>query len=105
MEDTKMGDETKKERTRASRRDFLKNSAAAVVGGAVASRLGYVPAGHAAGSDQIKNGLFGWGQRGAGGAEAAPSSSRGGKRGAGGGALKDDLGIRVDVLRKSKEAG
>src|SRR2546428_5522118 len=31
MEDKKMGDETKKERTRASRRDFLKNSAAAVV--------------------------------------------------------------------------
>ncbi len=99
-----MGDETKKERTRASRRDFLKNSAAAVVGGAVASRLGYVPAVHAAGSDIIKIGLIGCGQRGTGAAEDALSSSRGVKLVAMGDAFKDHLDTSLDVLLKSKVA-
>ncbi len=99
-----MGDETKKERTRASRRDFLKNSAAAVVGGAVASRLGHVPAVHAAGSDVIKIGLIGCGQRGTGAAEDALSSSPGVKLVAMGDAFKDHLDTSLDVLLKSKVA-
>ena len=99
-----MGDETKKERTRASRRDFLKNSAAAVVGGAVASRLVYVPAVHAAGSDKIKIGLIGCGQRGTGAAEDALSSAPGVKLVAMGDAFKDHLDTSLDVLLKSKVA-
>jgi myo-inositol 2-dehydrogenase/D-chiro-inositol 1-dehydrogenase len=55
-------------RTRsATRRDFLKNTAAAA-GAAVATQLS-LPAVHAAGSDRIKVGLVGCGARGSGAAE------------------------------------
>jgi predicted dehydrogenase len=58
----------------ASRRDFLKTSAA-LGGGAVASTLGFVPSVHAAGSDTIKIGLIGCGGRGKGAAENAAEAS------------------------------
>src|SRR5438105_8928841 len=54
-----------------SRRDFLKTSAAAVTGAALASNLGLVPNVHAAGDDLIKVGLIGCGGRGCGAAEQA----------------------------------
>ena len=62
---------------RSSRRDFLKKSSAAAVGASIASRIGNIPAVHAAGSDQIRVGLVGCGGRGSGAADqvlrAAPN--------------------------------
>jgi len=61
----------------SSRRDFLKKSGAAAVGASIASRIGPIPAVHAAGSDQIRVGLIGCGGRGTGAAgqvlKAAPN--------------------------------
>jgi len=60
----------------ASRREFLKTSTA-VVGGAVASTLGFVPPVYPAGTDLIRVGVIGCGGRGTGAAEdvvnAAPN--------------------------------
>jgi len=65
------------EKLAPSRREFLKSSAAAVVGGTVASHLGFVPAVYPAGSDLIRVGLIGCGGRGTGAAtdvlQAAPN--------------------------------
>ncbi|WP_435010981.1 Gfo/Idh/MocA family oxidoreductase [Tundrisphaera lichenicola] len=58
-------------KTGASRRDFLKSSAAV----AVATHLVAVPSVHAAGSDVIKVGLVGCGGRGTGAAEQSINSS------------------------------
>lgn len=52
----------------SSRRTFLKQSSAAVVGGALATSLGTSRAVHAAGSDMLKVGLIGCGGRGSGAA-------------------------------------
>ena len=52
----------------ASRRDFLKNSAAITAGAAVVGPLAMAGTAHAAGSDQIKIALVGAGGRGAGAA-------------------------------------
>ena len=51
-----------------SRRDFLKGTAAAGVGAAIASQLSVARTAHAAGSDQIKIALVGCGGRGTGAA-------------------------------------
>jgi myo-inositol 2-dehydrogenase/D-chiro-inositol 1-dehydrogenase len=59
------------EKPRPSRREFLKTSTTAMVGGAVAAGLGAIPAVHAAGSDVIKIGLIGCGERGTGATEDA----------------------------------
>ena len=55
----------------ASRRDFLKSSSAAVVGGALLSGLSIGRSVHAAGSDTLKVGLIGCGGRGSGAAAQA----------------------------------
>ncbi|MFN8006639.1 MAG: Gfo/Idh/MocA family oxidoreductase [Terriglobia bacterium] len=55
----------------ASRREFLKDSSAAVLGASIASRIGDLPAVHAAGSDTIRVGLIGCGGRGRGAATQA----------------------------------
>jgi predicted dehydrogenase len=63
----------------ASRREFLKTSTTAVVGGALAANLLVSRAAHAAGSDTLKIGLIGCGGRGTGAvgnAFAADSNSR-----------------------------
>jgi predicted dehydrogenase len=52
--------------TQASRREFLKTSTAAVVGGAVATNLLVSRTAHAAGGDTLKIGLIGCGGRGTG---------------------------------------
>ncbi|MGD0920707.1 MAG: Gfo/Idh/MocA family oxidoreductase [Terriglobia bacterium] len=65
------------EKPRPTRREFLKSSTAAVVGGAVAAGLGEIPAVHAAGSDVIKVGLIGCGGRGTGAAEDALTAAPG----------------------------
>lgn len=62
------------ETTRASRRDFLKGSTAAVVGGSLVAALGSARSVHAAGSDILKVGLIGCGGRGNGAAVNAMNS-------------------------------
>ena len=52
----------------SSRRTFLKQSTAAVVGGTLAATLGSARMAHAAGSDILKVGLIGCGGRGKGAA-------------------------------------
>lgn len=63
------------EKPRPTRREFLKTSTAAMVGGAVAAGLGAIPAVHAAGSDVIKVGLIGCGGRGTGAGEDAVTAA------------------------------
>ncbi len=59
--------QSNKDRKRvSSRRDFLKRSTLAAVGGSVASGLSIARAAHPAGSDTIKVGLIGCGSRGTG---------------------------------------
>jgi myo-inositol 2-dehydrogenase / D-chiro-inositol 1-dehydrogenase len=58
----------------ASRRDFLKTSTVAVVGGALAGNLAIARSAHAAGDDQIKIALIGCGGRGTGAANQALST-------------------------------
>jgi predicted dehydrogenase len=55
-----------REGTASSRREFLKTSTAAVVGGAVAANLLVSRSAHAAGGDTLKIGLIGCGGRGTG---------------------------------------
>jgi predicted dehydrogenase len=55
----------------ASRRDFLKGSTAAVVGGALVGNLSIATSAHAAGSEEIKIALIGCGGRGSGAAQQA----------------------------------
>src|SRR5207253_6576801 len=55
----------------ASRRDFLKSSSVALVGGALVSGLSIGRSAHAAGNDRLKIGLIGCGGRGSGAAAQA----------------------------------
>ncbi|MEX2560582.1 MAG: Gfo/Idh/MocA family oxidoreductase [Pirellulales bacterium] len=54
-----------------SRRDFIKSSTAAIVGGGLVGSLGIARSAHAAGSDTIRVGLIGCGGRGTGAAANA----------------------------------
>ena len=67
-----MSDSTPK--ASASRRDFLKSSTAAIVGGALVGNLSIARAAHAAGDDEIKIALIGCGGRGSGAAKQALST-------------------------------
>ena len=58
-----------------SRREFLKGSTAAVVGGALAGSLSIARSAHAAGDDEIKIALIGCGGRGTGAANQALSTA------------------------------
>lgn len=82
----------------SSRRDFLKRSSAALVGGAVASQFIGLPAVHAAGSDVIKVGLIGCGGRGTGAAKDVLSSAHGVKLVAMGDVFKDQLDKSLGLL-------
>ncbi len=84
----------------SSRRDFLKSSTAAVIGGAVASGLGAIPGAYAAGSDMIKVGLIGCGSRGSGAAADVLESARGVKLVAMGDAFSDHIEKSLQVLSK-----
>src|SRR5262249_8476809 len=61
--------------TAASRRDFLKESSAVIVAGAVAGSLSLARSAHAAGDDEIKIALIGCGGRGTGAANQALSTA------------------------------
>ena len=101
------------EKSRSSRREFLQKSTAAVIGGStlltapslsrggtLAGRLGAIPAVHAAGSDLIKIGLIGCGERGTGAADDALTSSSNVKLVAMGDVFKDHLEMSRDLLAK-----
>ncbi len=83
----------------ASRRDFLKTSGIALAGG-VAASLGVVPAVHAAGSDEIRVGLIGCGERGTGATQNCLESSPGVKIVAMGDVFKDHIEKSLKNLEK-----
>ncbi len=89
--------------TGASRRDFLKTTAAAA-GAAVAAGL-VVPAVHAAGSDVLKIGLVGCGGRGSGAALQALTADKNVKLVALGDAFGDRVEQCLGSLRDNKEIG
>lgn len=89
------------EKDRPSRREFLKNSTAAVVGSAVAAGWATIPAVYAAGSDEIRVGLIGCGGRGTGAAEDAVSSAPGVKLVAMGDVFKDRIESSLGDLKKT----
>lgn len=84
----------------ASRRDFLKGSSAALVGGALASSLSIARSAHAAGDDEIKIALIGCGGRGTGAANQALSTSGKVKLIAMGDVFKDRLDGSYNTLLK-----
>ena len=87
----------------SSRRSFLKTSGAALVGGAITARFGNLPAVHAAGSDEIRIGLIGCGERGTGAVENAFSSAQGVKLVAVADAFKDHVEKSLTYLSQFKE--
>jgi myo-inositol 2-dehydrogenase/D-chiro-inositol 1-dehydrogenase len=90
--------DTGKDRT--TRREFLRGSTVAVVGGAVAAGW-TIPAVHAAGSDEIRVGLIGCGGRGTGAAEDAVSAAPGVKLVAMGDVFKDRIESSLADLKKT----
>jgi len=84
----------------ASRRDFLKNSTAAVVGGSLAATLVAPAAVHAAGSDVLKVGLIGCGGRGMGAAVNAMNAEENVKLTVLADAFPDQIKHARDVLSK-----
>jgi len=94
-----MNNSESKDQSGSSRRNFLKTSAAAVVGG-VATRWGAIPAVYAAGSDEIRIGLIACGERGTGAADNALESSPNVKLVAMGDVFKDHLDRSLKYLTK-----
>ncbi|MCI0488645.1 MAG: Gfo/Idh/MocA family oxidoreductase [Blastocatellia bacterium] len=90
-----MKNRTRKENR--SRRDFIKTTTAAAVGGTLASRLDVIPGAYAAGSDEIRIGLIGCGGRGTGAVANALESAPGVRVVAMGDVFKD----RLDESRKN----
>ena len=95
-----MANHEEENKAKSSRRNFLKQSSVALVGGAVASRFTGLPAVRAAGSDVIKVGLIGCGGRGTGAAKDVLSSARGVKLVAMGDVFKDHLDKSLDMLTR-----
>ncbi|HME00381.1 MAG TPA: Gfo/Idh/MocA family oxidoreductase [Terriglobia bacterium] len=86
----------------SSRRAFLKTSAT-MVGGAIATTFRNVPAVHAAGSDEIRIGLIGCGDRGTGAVENAFNAAPGVKLVAMADVFKDHLDEKLKYLSQFKE--
>jgi predicted dehydrogenase len=83
----------------ASRRDFLKDSATALVAGTVAGQLTIPPNAHAAGGDVLKVGLVGCGGRGTGAAGQALNADPNVKLVAMGDAFEDRLRQSLNTLK------
>jgi myo-inositol 2-dehydrogenase/D-chiro-inositol 1-dehydrogenase len=83
-----------------TRRDFLKTSGVAVVGGALAGSLGVARSAHAGSDDTIKIGLIGCGGRGSGAIKDAMSTDHNVKLVAMGDAFEDRLNGSLDSLQK-----
>src|SRR5947208_12191039 len=90
---------SKSEGARPSRRQFIKTSAAAA--GGLAAAWGKLPAVHAAGSDMIRIGLIGCGDRGTGAVDNAFESSPGVKLVAMGDVFQDRLDESLAFLTKA----
>jgi myo-inositol 2-dehydrogenase/D-chiro-inositol 1-dehydrogenase len=86
----------------ASRRNFMKTSTAAVVGGSLVGSLGIARTAHAAGGDTIKIGLIGCGGRGTGAASQALQVNDNVKLIAVGDAFPDRLESSLKNLLKEK---
>lgn len=89
--------------SRPSRRAFLKQTAAAVVGSGFAASLDPARSAYAAGSDELKLGLIGCGGRGAGAAAQALTADKGTRLVAMGDVFPDRLSIALNSLRKQRE--
>ena len=89
----------------ASRRDFLTTSAAAVAGAALVTLPGAVANAHAAGSDVLKIGLIGCGDRGTGAATQALNADPNTKLVAMGDLFKDHLDAKFKVLKDDEKVG
>ncbi len=88
-----------------TRRNFLKHSTLAAVGGAVATKLSLAPGAYAAGSDTIKVGLIGCGGRGTGAADNAIHSAQGVKLVAMADAFQDRLDRSLKTLQEKAGTG
>ncbi|HJT33333.1 MAG TPA: Gfo/Idh/MocA family oxidoreductase [Pirellulales bacterium] len=88
-----------------TRRDFLKGSTAALVGGALAGTLAIGRSAHAAGGDLLKVGLIGCGGRGTGAAQQALLADAGVKLTAMGDAFTDRLQKSLNDLRQLEAKG
>ncbi len=88
-----------------TRRDFLKNSTLAAVGGAVATKLSLAPGAYAAGSDTIRVGLIGCGGRGTGAANNAIHSAKGVKLVAMADVFQDRLDRSLKTLQEEVGTG
>jgi predicted dehydrogenase len=87
----------------ASRRDFLKTSTAAVLGGALAAELAVPSNVHAGGSDVLRIGLIGCGRRGTGAAKQALRADRNVKLVAMGDAFADRWEKSLALLKDDEE--
>lgn len=83
-----------------SRRDFIKASTVAVVGGSLVGTLGVARSAHAGSDDTIKIGLVGCGGRGTGAIKDAMSTSHKVKLVAMGDAFEDRLNGSLDNIKK-----
>jgi predicted dehydrogenase len=86
--------------TPATRRDFLKNTTAAVLGSSLAGGLALSHSVHAAGSDTLRVGLIGCGGRGTGAAAQAMAADPNVKLTAMGDAFEDRLQNSLQTLRR-----
>jgi myo-inositol 2-dehydrogenase/D-chiro-inositol 1-dehydrogenase len=86
--------------TAPTRRDFLKTSTAAVVGGTLASSLAGIHGAYAAGSDEIRVGLIGCGGRGTGAVDNVLTAAEGVRLVAMGDLFKDRLQDSLQNLVK-----
>lgn len=87
-----------------SRRDFVKATTAAAVGGSIAAHFNSIPGAYAAGSDMIKVGLIGCGGRGTGAVHNVFEGAKGVKLVAMGDVFKDRLDeSRADIRKKHED--
>lgn len=90
---------TEQDSVHSSRRDFLKTTTAAVVGGTLTSAIN-IPGAWAAGSDEIRVGVIGCGGRGTGAVENAINSAPGVRLVAMGDLFPDRLAQSLENLKK-----
>lgn len=92
-------------RTMPSRREFLKESGAVVVAGALAGTLSMTRSAHAGGDDLLKVGLIGCGNRGTGAAKNALLADKNVKLTALGDTFADRINDSLNALKKEVPEG
>ncbi len=93
------------QKSRSSRRDFLRSSTLGAVGGVVATQLSLAPHVHPAGSDRVKIGLIGCGSRGTGAVRDALRAAPNVKLVAMGDVFRDRLDSSLKALLKEQPNG